>query len=395
VAASGGADSTALLVGLASVAREFGLELCAAHVHHGLRGAEADGDLEFVQALCARLEVPFEAMRRRQGREDAGRPPGEAQLRAARRKCLEATARRMGATAIATGHTADDQLETMLMRLARGTGLKGLGSIAPAAPPFVRPLLEATRLEVERDLRAAGIRWREDSTNASRAYLRNRLRHDVVPALVAAIAGAGASPEARARLARRAAATTADVRAGARLATRLAGAEHRRRTTVPVELTAGWGRTDEATREFLRRRSPDMRLVSLLETSGWARLETAVRHATLDRWWTIATGRLHGGLTRRHRDALDALLCGPRRRGQISLPDGWLAVLDRPRLRLFPSGLRPGTGQGPADGKLPRAAGRAATPAPVAPSPRPRAAGRTSKPSIRSRRPASRMESHD
>jgi hypothetical protein len=294
-------------------------------------------------------------------------------------------ARRMGATAIATGHTADDQLETLLMRLARGTGLAGLGSIAPATAPFVRPLLEATRLDVERDLRAAGIAWREDSSNAGRAYLRNRLRHDVVPALVAAIAGPGAPPEARARLARRVAATAADVRAGARLARRRAGAEHRRRTTVPVELAAGWARMDEPTRDFLRRHDPRMRLVSLLETSGWARLEVAVRHATLERWWAVATGGLHGGLTRRHRDTLDALLCGPRRRGQASLPQGWLAVLDRPRLRLFPCGLGSHTGRGPADGKLRRAAGNTATPAPAVPSPRPRTARRSSNPTVRSR----------
>ena len=133
VAVSGGADSTALLIGLANLSRDLGFRLHAAHLHHGLRGAEADADLEFVRALCGRLGVPLTAARwdtrarlRRRGLS------GQAGLRTLRREFLLAAARRAGARAIVTAHTADDQLETLLMRLARGAGLSGLPGMRPA-----------------------------------------------------------------------------------------------------------------------------------------------------------------------------------------------------------------------------------------------------------------------
>lgn len=165
VAVSGGADSTALLLGLHRVAHEFGLSLHAAHLHHGLRGEAADSDLAFVQALCARLGVPLAAARwntrlrmRRRGLS------GQAGLRALRREFLRAAARRARAAAIATAHTADDQLETVLMRLWRGAGLRGLGGMAPRRGTWLKPMLEATRADVEADLEAAGERWREDAS---------------------------------------------------------------------------------------------------------------------------------------------------------------------------------------------------------------------------------------
>ena len=196
VAVSGGADSSALLVSLASVAGEFGLALTAAHLHHGLRGADADADLAHVRALCERLDVPLLAARwdcrARMRREGLS---GEDGLRRLRRRFLLAAAHRAGAAAIATAHTADDQLETVLMRLARGTGLAGLGGMRPRHGCWLKPLLEATRVDAEHDLSGARIAWREDASNAERTWLRNRVRLDVVPAL---LAGA-----ARAALARR------------------------------------------------------------------------------------------------------------------------------------------------------------------------------------------------
>ena len=121
VAVSGGADSTALLAGLARVAPEFGLSLHAAHLHHGLRGAAADADLAFVRRLCARLGVPLIAARcnasalmKRHGLA------GENGLRVLRRRFLRAALRRARAAAIATAHTADDQLRIAARRLARG-----------------------------------------------------------------------------------------------------------------------------------------------------------------------------------------------------------------------------------------------------------------------------------
>ncbi|MGH7741032.1 MAG: tRNA lysidine(34) synthetase TilS, partial [Candidatus Eiseniibacteriota bacterium] len=127
VAVSGGADSTALLVALHSLRAELGIELSAAHLHHGLRGADADEDLAHVRTLCQRLGVPLIAARwdtrarmRRRGLA------GQAGLRTLRREFLLAACASASGVAIATAHTADDQLETVLMRLMRGAGLPGL-----------------------------------------------------------------------------------------------------------------------------------------------------------------------------------------------------------------------------------------------------------------------------
>jgi tRNA(Ile)-lysidine synthetase-like protein len=187
VAASGGADSTALLLGLARVAPEFGLTVHAAHLHHGLRGRDADGDLAFVRRLCRRLGVPLVAARVDAPRRMRERGlSGEAGLRILRREFLAAAARESGAAAIATAHTADDQLETLLMRLVRGTGLRGLGAMRPRSGRWRKPLLEAARAAIEADLRAARQTWREDRSNRDRSRLRNRIRHGAIPALVVA-----------------------------------------------------------------------------------------------------------------------------------------------------------------------------------------------------------------
>jgi tRNA(Ile)-lysidine synthase len=195
VAVSGGADSTALLLGLHHLAHALGLELHAAHLHHGLRGADADRDLAFVRALCRRLRIPL-AWRRIDARAGMARRrlSGQDGLRRLRREFLRAEAARAGAAAIATAHQADDQLETLLMRLARGTGASGLGGIPPRRGLWIRPLLQATRADVEHDLRVAGQPWREDRSNRDPAYLRNRLRHRAIPALVAAIEGGRLGP---------------------------------------------------------------------------------------------------------------------------------------------------------------------------------------------------------
>ncbi|MEK7824085.1 MAG: tRNA lysidine(34) synthetase TilS, partial [Candidatus Eisenbacteria bacterium] len=200
VAVSGGADSTALLLGLDSLAPEFGLSLHAAHLHHGLRGAEADADLAFVRDLCARLGVPLTTARwdcrarmRRRGLS------GQAGLRTLRREFLARVASRVGAAAIATAHTADDQLETVLLRLLRGTGLAGLGGMSARRGRWIKPLLDTPRADIEADLRAIGQPWREDRTNRDPRYARSRVRHDVVPALLRALdpgAGASAGPDA-------------------------------------------------------------------------------------------------------------------------------------------------------------------------------------------------------
>jgi tRNA(Ile)-lysidine synthase len=182
-AVSGGADSVALLDVLGGLRPALGLTLACVHVHHGLR-PEADADAEFVRCLAETLDVPFYLERVTVRRE---RPWDglEAEARRARYAALEARARALGAPRIATGHTADDQAETVVMRLLAGAGPRGLGGIAAARGAFIRPLLEARRADVLDHLVSRGMRWIEDRTNRDPRFLRNRVRHDVLPSLAA------------------------------------------------------------------------------------------------------------------------------------------------------------------------------------------------------------------
>ncbi len=315
VAVSGGADSTALLLGLRAVAPRLGLELHAAHLDHGLRGEESAADAAFCGALCARLEVPLASARidararlRRRGLT------GEAGLRALRREFLLATARRVRADAIATAHTADDQLETVMLRLMRGTGLVGLGAIRTRHGRFVHPLLEATREQVEADLRAAGQPWREDASNRDLAFARNRVRHIVVPALLTALGPGGSRPGARGGLALRvgsAALEAADAAAGLFRRARLILARRHR-------IQAGG---------------------SSLDSQGWATYPAATRRMVLRALWERAAPRA-GGLTRRHLDALDRLAAGGRAGARVALPGGRLAERGRGVVTFRASGSR-------------------------------------------------------
>ena len=207
-AVSGGADSIYLLHRLYRLRRSFSFTLAAAHYDHRIRGAESAQDMEFVRefvALCC-------------GRERVLRPDGSteflppvqlltgsgdvaAQARASGRG-LEETAREMryaflqeaarqaGAQFIATAHTANDNGETLLLHLARGTGLRGLCGIAPKYGNVIRPLLTTSREEIEGYLRFWGLPWREDPSNREDVYARNRLRHRVLPELEALYSGA-------------------------------------------------------------------------------------------------------------------------------------------------------------------------------------------------------------
>jgi tRNA(Ile)-lysidine synthase len=158
-------------------------EVAIGHVHHGLRGAEADGDQEAVAALADRLGVPFSAERvaphaLREGTASRERPTLQEAARTLRYAALDRIAERLGAQRIATAHHADDQAETVLLRLFRGTGPDGLGGIPERSPDgrIVRPLLRLSRAELERYAAARSLAWRDDSSNASPDYARNRLR---------------------------------------------------------------------------------------------------------------------------------------------------------------------------------------------------------------------------
>ncbi|HOW96152.1 MAG TPA: tRNA lysidine(34) synthetase TilS [Kiritimatiellia bacterium] len=190
LAVSGGADSTALAAALAGLRVPLNLRLTLAHLNHGIRGAEADDDARFVRALARRLRAGFVL-----GRADVpglSRKKGisiEMAAREARYDFLARAARRAGADAIATAHTADDQAETVLLRLARGTGPQGLAGIPYRSEhggvPVIRPMLDATRAQVEAFLKRRGLGWREDSTNRNPEHLRNRVRHEIIPLLEA------------------------------------------------------------------------------------------------------------------------------------------------------------------------------------------------------------------
>lgn len=176
-AVSGGADSVAMLFALYLLREKLGITLEAAHFNHNLRGEESLRDETFVRELCARYDIPLHAA---SGEIRPGKKGLEAAARDARYAFLESLPGK-----IATAHTADDNAETILMHLVRGTGLKGLGGIAPQRGKLIRPMLGITRREVEDFLAEWHLPHVEDSTNETDAFLRNRLRHHVMPLLAA------------------------------------------------------------------------------------------------------------------------------------------------------------------------------------------------------------------
>jgi len=176
-ALSGGADSTALLRALL----ELGYNVRAYHLNHCLRGAEADRDETFCRELCKGLGVPFTA-----DRVDVlgeAERAGESVETIARRLRYERLAALAGKDAVATAHTADDNVETVLFNLARGTGARGLAGIPPVRGNIVRPLINVERSELEIYLASLGQGFVTDSTNASLEYTRNRIRHGATPVL--------------------------------------------------------------------------------------------------------------------------------------------------------------------------------------------------------------------
>ena len=175
VALSGGADSAALLLSL----RELGYPVRAFHLNHCLRGAESDRDEAFCRRLCEKLGVEL-TVERVDIAAAAGDSAVEETARRIRYARLEHAAH--GAK-IAVAHNADDNLETMLFHLVRGTGAKGLTGIPPVRGRIIRPLIEVERREIEAFLCERGQDFVTDSTNADTAYTRNRLRQEVVPVL--------------------------------------------------------------------------------------------------------------------------------------------------------------------------------------------------------------------
>ncbi|MFO0788922.1 MAG: tRNA lysidine(34) synthetase TilS [Pirellulales bacterium] len=191
LAVSGGSDSIALLRAVDRMKRHSGGSGCLfiAHLNHGMRGEEAAADAAWLESLCRDLALPFELGQADVGRVAAAQGDGwEAAARTARYEFLQQTAERLGARFVATAHTADDQAETVLHRIIRGTGLRGLAGIPTRralsrSVTLVRPLLAVRRREVIQYLQALGQDFRIDSSNSDSSYTRNRLRNELLPLL--------------------------------------------------------------------------------------------------------------------------------------------------------------------------------------------------------------------
>ena len=184
IAFSGGIDSTALMHILNLLKGKLKIKLFAAHLNHKIRGRDAGLDAEFARKTAAKLKIPiliddFDvpsfAKRNKLNLEDAARR--------IRYEFLERAAAKFGADRIALAHNADDNIETFLMRLIRGTGMKGLEGIPPVRDKIIRPLIEVYRADIEKYLKSKKISARLDRTNIDVKYLRNRVRRDLIPAL--------------------------------------------------------------------------------------------------------------------------------------------------------------------------------------------------------------------
>jgi tRNA(Ile)-lysidine synthase len=289
VALSGGPDSTCLLAVLRAL-HGTGVvgRLVACHVDHRLRPGGAE-DAAFCQALCARLGTPLRSVAVAVGGGNL-----QAAARRARYAALRAIAAEVGARRIATGHTRSDQAETVLFRLVRGAGARGLAGIPPRRGTIIRPLLDRSRAEVLAYLAARGLPYREDPTNASPRFDRSRIRHEVLPLLAAL------RPGAEAALARAADLLRQDERALDALA---------RAVAPPGSSSAGVDR--------------------LAAAPG------AVRARALRRLWREATGSRRG-LAAHHVEAVVRLL-GRGRPGRVSLPGGRIAVVEGGLVRIDPA----------------------------------------------------------
>jgi tRNA(Ile)-lysidine synthase len=305
LAVSGGTDSTALCLILAELREEFGLVLHVAHFDHRARPRASAADAAFVAELANHISAPL-----RVGRANTA-PKSEDDARNARYEFLRRVARELGATAIATGHTRDDQAETVLLHITRGSGLAGLAGMRPERDGIVRPLLTLARADTVAACSAAGITPREDPTNRSLRFARNRIRHRVLPEL------AKLNPEITSAIARlaQAAAAVADI-----------SADH---AAVILDGATGQNGPDV-----------DQETVALDRLGSHAEARTDA----LVLWWERRTGQQ---LAARHRTALAKLAASTDGSRSLDLPGG-RALREYTTLRIAPSDH----GMAPTDKKL-------------------------------------------
>jgi len=290
VAVSGGADSTALLLLLSDLAPQLGLDLHVAHFDHRMRPRESAKDAQFVADLAQSRGATIRIGRAEQP------PKSEDDARALRYAFLRRAARDVGAARIATGHTRDDQAETVLLHATRGSGLAGLAGMRPLRDDIVRPLLAISRADTERLCREAKIEPRTDRSNTDLKYARNRIRRRVLPELERI------NPQARAALAR-----LADAAAGAADATHVAAERSLDGATTAAGIALD-------------------------------RLDAGVRDDALAMAWARATGR---SLAARHRAALAALASSRDGSAALDLPGG-RAVREYATLRIETGQAVPG-----------------------------------------------------
>jgi len=301
VALSGGPDSVALLNAMVELRESLGYRVAAAHLNHSLRGDESDRDEMFCRELCRRLKVEL-VVERAQGLVP-GKPNLEEAARQARQEFLHRTADAARADFIALGHHADDQAETVLMRLLRGAGVTGLCAMMEASPGgIIRPMLSLSRRDVLDYLDTIGASFVTDATNFSTHILRNRVRHDLLPVLDREYVP-GAS--------RRLAALASEMQAVDAFLYRAAAQE------LSAVATSSCG----------------------LDLVRFSNVDPALRGPVL----RLYLARQMGGLRRLTRDHLSALvnlcLAGPVN-GEVALPSGWRAVREYGQLRLL-NGSRP------------------------------------------------------
>ena len=176
---SGGADSVCLLLALRELADNMGFSLEAIHINHCLRGEESDGDEQFCRELCRRIDIPLTVVSCNV-REYAAKNRLSCE-EAAREMRYEAFRCHTEEKKLATAHNADDNLETMLLNIIRGTGLKGISGIPPVRDNIIRPLIAVSRTEIEEYLHNIGQDFVTDSSNLTDDYTRNKIRHNIIP----------------------------------------------------------------------------------------------------------------------------------------------------------------------------------------------------------------------
>lgn len=295
VGLSGGPDSVALTHILLALSRRFAYRLAAAHFNHRLRGAESERDEKFVRELCAGLGVELRVGGARELEVPAANL--EERARTLRHDFLREAARELGATHIALGHHADDQAETVLLRLLRGAGAAGLGAMAMIGPgAVIRPMLELTRAEIVGYLEAVGARFVVDSSNASPAMLRNRVRLELIATLERDYA-----PGLRRRL---------------------------------VELAAEMRDLDHLVRTLARRES-ELRVGAAgdLDLRGFTGLDPALQRAVIRDFIAHGRGSLRG-VGRSHVEAMCRIIASRAPSGQWNLPGPWSVRREYTRLRL-------------------------------------------------------------